>query len=57
MSNNIKSSNDLSEASDKNQKKITEEKPKNEEDNNIEYDDVYVVEERPMPINEEELQD
>ena len=31
MSNNIKSSNDLSEASDKNQKKI-EEKPKNEED-------------------------
>ena len=57
MSNNIKSSNDLSEASDKIQKKITEEKPKNEEDNNIEYDDVYVVEERPMPINEEELQD
>ena len=57
MSNNIKQSNDLSEASDKNQKKITEEKSKNEEDNNIEYDDVYVVEERPMPLNEEELQD
>ena len=55
MSNNIKLSNDLSE-SGKNQKIIIEEKPKNEKDNNIEYNDVYVIEVRQMSINEEELQ-